>query len=650
MKEKLENKKGITLIALMITIIIMLILVGVTISLTLNGGILDTAREAVFKQELIMIKEEYRLYLKDKQTEDMEFEEEKLYIYKDNYRYGEEKVEGASIKTAIANIPRKYEERIEIIKGELYYISQNEKELKWAQEIGVLISPYKTDEKTGNVLLSNGTNLFLVDENGRLVIPETVKGKPITEIGEGAFANVEGLREIVIPGTVKKIGQGAFRNNPTLEKVIIENGVETIGNSAFAECRKLKTVEMKDSVTTLGHSIFNACINLENITLSNNIETISAYTFNVCRNLKEINLPRETKYLRSYSFGNCTSLKTVRIGKNIETIDPTAFRACSSLENIEIDAENNNFASENGILFNKTRTEMIYISKAAISGNTFVVPETVTKLSSGLLTNYSQITKVIIPANVTAIDNNFFANNVNQITIDEKNPKYVVSNGGIYNKEKTELCYYFANEPSVKLEEGITTIKAKAFIYSNKVTNLILPESLTTIDSQSLMALKQESINIGKNVSNINPMAFYSSNGIKTLIIDPENPNYTFENGALYNKDKTKLIKAGLRYGSIEEFIIPEGVTEIGDYAFHNQNKMTKVTIPETVKKIGGSFQYCRSLTKIEIPKSVESISTTCFSSSESLKEVIIHKAKGSIAGVPWGATIGERAIIWKED
>ena len=83
--------------------------------------------------------------------------------------------------------------------------------------------------KTG-VLLSASTNLALMDESGTLVIPDSV-----TAIGEGAFADLSGLKTIIIPGTVKEIRANAFRNNGDLEHVILQEGVETIGDSAFRE-------------------------------------------------------------------------------------------------------------------------------------------------------------------------------------------------------------------------------------------------------------------------------------------------------------------------------------------------------------------------------------------------------------------------------
>lgn len=88
---------------------------------------------------------------------------------------------------------------------------------------------------------------------------------------------------------------------------------------------------------------------------------------------------------------------------------------------------------------------------------------------------------------------------------------------------------------------------------------------------------------------------------------------------------------------------------EIGVYAFHNCLALKSVIIPNTVTKIGNSFQYCGNLTKIEIPSSVTEIGTGCFGNCTNLTEIIVHKKKGEISGAPWGCIYGERAIKWDE-
>lgn len=132
--------------------------------------------------------------------------------------------------------------------------------------------------------------------------------------------------------------------------------------------------------------------------------------------------------------------------------------------------------------------------------------------------------------------------------------------------------------------------------------------------------------------------------GLNTNItIDPENMNYKIENNILYNYEKTILIDA---LKNNETIVIPDGVEEIGSYAFHNNTNLKNVTIPSTVKKINESFQFCSSLERIEIPSSVISIASGCFANTN-IKEIIVHNKQGGITGAPWGAAAGIKVVKW---
>ena len=92
-----------------------------------------------------------------------------------------------------------------------------------------------------------------------------------------------------------------------------------------------------------------------------------------------------------------------------------------------------------------------------------------------------------------------------------------------------------------------------------------------------------------------------------------ENVNYANVSGVLFNKDKTLLHaypagKAGANY------VIPDSVTSIGNYAFAFCESLTSITIPDSVTSIGeGAFWKCTSLTSITIPDGVTSIGYAAF-------------------------------------
>ncbi len=349
---KQNKSKGITLISLVITIIVLLILAGVTIAmLTGDNGIIGKAGEAKFKTELSAVAEEYDLYVIERTSKDRNFEEGALYAGKNALIYDSVQEEG-NIYTVLKNSDKKYVDNFEVIRGELFYFAQNEQEKKWAQEIGIKVSPYIIID---GELMSSNTNLDLMDEaTGTIVIPQNV-----TKIGAGAFRDLAGLRSVVIPSTVKEIGEYAFSGNPTLENVVIEEGVEKIGNHAFYSCANLKKIQFPESVTEIGLYCMCACTSLDNVELPPNITTIRGGTFEQCTNLKNVKLPENLKTINSFAFAY-NRIEKIEIPDTVTTIYGSSFVKLYQLTEIVL-GENSIYKYESGILMKKDGTD-IYIS------------------------------------------------------------------------------------------------------------------------------------------------------------------------------------------------------------------------------------------------------------------------------------------------
>ena len=130
-----------------------------------------------------------------------------------------------------------------------------------------------------------------------------------------------------------------------------------------------------------------------------------------------------------------------------------------------------------------------------------------------------------------------------------------------------------------------------------------------------------------------------------TVTVDEMNTKYSSENNEIYNKDKTELI--GIYHDIQGSYTVKPSVTKIGSMAFHAKWNMTEVILPEGLKEIGSSFQYCTGLTEIYIPNSVETISSSAFVYSSNLMHIRVDKEPNSIAGAPWGAISWDRAVEW---
>jgi hypothetical protein len=113
---------------------------------------------------------------------------------------------------------------------------------------------------------------------------------------------------------------------------------------------------------------------------------------------------------------------------------------------------------------------------------------------------------------------------------------------------------------------------------------------------------------------------------LESITVDENNPNYSSQNGVLYNKDKTTILQyPGAKSG--ESFIIPSTVTTVNADsvygAFEGTINLKSVVIPDGVTTISQkTFSACNSLETITIPSSVTTIEAKSFEKSTNLKTV----------------------------
>ncbi len=527
-------------------------------------------------------------------------------------------------------------DRFEIIKGELFYFAQSEKDEKWAKEIGIKVSPYIIVD---GELMSAKDNLGLMDEaTGSIIIPQAV-----TKIGEGAFSNLEGLRTIVIPGTVKEIGINAFRNNKTLEKVIIQEGVEIIGASAFQGCQQLKEIELPESITQINSSAFYVCNHLKEIEIPSKVTTISTMAFSICSSLSKVTFRGEniTAIGPEAFFG--TSFTEFHITKNMKSISVSAFTQNIKLKDITIDGDN--FFYEEGILMPKDRKSVIFLSQSYYREKTELkIPEGVVNFETSIA-NLVRLKKLIITKDVTSITTSrHLPSSIETIEVQDGNNMFGVEENCLYTKtEPKTLLFCYSKETTIELKSDYKKIGGFAFNGAQNATKIILNKEVESIGNQIFdNVYKVREFEIKEKVNYIDPRFCLSKYEIKVTI--DNNKNYKVENNILYSADKSRLITV---ISKIEgEFIVDSKVKEIGGGAFYSQGLMTKINL-NTVERINTvAFFDCDNLRSIEIPATIKEIHSSALNSTKNLKEVIIHKEKDSIKGYPWGSTIGNRLEV----
>jgi len=207
--------------------------------------------------------------------------------------------------------------------------------------------------------------------------------------------------------------------------------------------------------------------------------------------------------------------------------------------------------------------------------NAFTITSSVATIGMDAFSNCANLTLITIPASVTSIGHSALsASGLQEITVDAVNSKYSSENGVLFNKNKTELIQCpLSKTGDYTIPNSVSSIASVAFL-GNSLSNIEIPNSLTTIGSQ----------------------AFNWGNG--NLNVDANNTNFISVDGVLYNVDKTCILECPKN--KTGNFDIPSSVINIGQGAFSGCLYLESIKIPSTVTTIQSlAFSNCSGLQSI---------------------------------------------------
>jgi len=168
-----------------------------------------------------------------------------------------------------------------------------------------------------------------------VIIPETMDGLPVTEIGEHVFGKDENLKHVVIPDTVTRIDKGAFTACTNLQTVKMSETVEFIGESAFFGCISLTEIELPETLHTIDVDAFGWCFSLEHLDIPSSVRTLGDGAF-IHSAMKEIVIPEGVSVIPECAFMNMPNLREITLPSTITEIEIDAFKGCENLEQITL--------------------------------------------------------------------------------------------------------------------------------------------------------------------------------------------------------------------------------------------------------------------------------------------------------------------------
>ena len=295
-------------------------------------------------------------------------------------------------------------------------------------------------------------------------LTEITLPQSVTSIGTGVFSKCSGLETIHLPGGLNVIPQGLCQNCTGLRTIQLPESIQQIGEAAFQGCSGLTKITIPGQVTSIGRSAFSGCIGLTEIIMPEGLTSIGSSAFSRCTGLTEIHLPESLTSIGSSAFSGCSGLTAIHIPAKVTSIGNSAFAGCSGLKAIYVSENNSVYASVDGVLFNKGKTDII-ICPSGLEG-VFHVPETMTAIGDYVFDGCAGLTGIQIPESVTSIGRYAFRSCTGLTDIDI--PGRVTTIGG----------YAFQNcrgLTSVNLADSIRTIGEYAFQQCTGLTSIRIP-------------------------------------------------------------------------------------------------------------------------------------------------------------------------------
>ena len=142
-----------------------------------------------------------------------------------------------------------------------------------------------------------------------------------------------------------------------------------------------------------------------------------------------------------------------------------------------------------------------------------------------------------------------------------------------------------SNIKKITIPGSIRNIRERLFVACDALETLIIENGVESIGEMAFMScLNLKSVTIPSSVRKVGKRAFTRAQSIDSFTIDENNPYLSYEDGVLYNRDKSTLILLVAK--KTGEFTVKDSVERIEEEAFY-LSEVTKITIPSSVKAIG---------------------------------------------------------------
>lgn len=478
---------------------------------------------------------------------------------------------------------------------------------KWNSELTQLGFTFEESSSYDGLILVNYTG---TSENGMVTIPDTVSGRNVVEIGNGAFKQ-KTIRSVVLPTYLVSISDEAFYDISGLIEVTINGAaLRSIGERAFAKT-SLISLTFNQSLVDVGNRAFSES-SLKTITLAGEA-TIGEGAFYDCKELTTINMSK-VKEVYQTAFYGCSLLENVNLA-GCEKIYAMAFSRCIALKNISL-ASCVSIGSEafayctNLSQVSLPLIEILEAQAFMSSGISSIALPEVISIGGGALGNCWNLELVEIGDALSSLGEDVFLNsNKISFSVDENNVIFSSGSESLLSKDGTVLFAVgnISAEKEYSIPEGVISINMFAFNSGKNITKLNICSSITSLDMSLAMIETLEQVTVHQ-----------------------DNTTFTVgEDGNLYSiENEQKTLIRYMPKSANTAFTFDETITSIASGAFAHCTNLITVTLDINMTVISNAaFYKCYSLEEVINTMQITEYKDFCFAECTKLSIIIAEDA-----------------------